>query len=310
MGRKIIRWNVTKMVWMIQQILQNKFDCFIVIEGNRGLGKSTLAIHLARKISTAMKNQEAKDYHFTWNNSLVYTQKETKHFLHSWREIGIVDEAINVAFNRDFYQQDQNDIIKLINMNRDHCNLFIACVPAFQTLDAQVKNLCKIRITVVRRGMCIIQAPNQTICIKDKWDTATNEKIEREWLKKGKTNPQYSRLTTFRGLMKFSALSDRAEGMYQKVKDRKRNLVAKEEMGIIDDDEKEKDPVAIIVERMKEGRVRNQAFLDGFAEGHGFVATTFSEKVRRSLKKTGDNTTLSSYFWDKKGVKINKEALC
>jgi len=33
MGRKIIRWNVTKMVWMIQQILQNKFDCFIVIEG-------------------------------------------------------------------------------------------------------------------------------------------------------------------------------------------------------------------------------------------------------------------------------------
>jgi len=241
------------MVWMIQQILGNKFDCFIIIEGNRGLGKSTLAIHLARKLSQAIKNTGLKDYKFHWNKSLVYTQKETKKFLHSWKQIGIVDEAINVCFNRDFYQQDQKDIIKMINMNRDHCNLFIACVPQFQTLDAQVKNLCKIRITVVRRGVCIIQTPNQTIYIKDKWDQATNEKLERSWLQKGIKNPQYSRLTTFRGLMKFSKLSDKAEMMYQKVKNKKRNLVAQEEMGIVEGEEEEKDPIMIIVDRLKTG---------------------------------------------------------
>jgi len=31
---------------------------------------------------------------------------------------------INVTFNRDFYNEDQKNIIKMINMNRDHKNFF------------------------------------------------------------------------------------------------------------------------------------------------------------------------------------------
>ena len=224
----VMQWSLIKMITMIVRILQNKFDCFIIIEGNRGLGKSTLAIHLARGVAREFKKIDHEKYKFHWDHSLVYTKKETKRFWHKWEAIGIGDEMINVTFNRDFYDTEQKDIVKMINMNRDHRNLFIACVPQFQTLDSQIKNLCKIRITVVRRGVAVIQTPNQTIYVKDKWDQATNEKIERDWIKKGITKPHYTRLTTFRGILKFPKLRDASELKYQEVKDRKRNLVAKE----------------------------------------------------------------------------------
>ncbi len=87
---------------MIVQILQNEFDCFLVIEGNRGLGKSTLAIHLARAVSREFKKLGSSDYKFHWKRSFIYTKKETKRFWHKWRETGIADEMINVSFNRDF----------------------------------------------------------------------------------------------------------------------------------------------------------------------------------------------------------------
>ena len=218
MARKVVvHWSMARMIQMIVAILQNKFDCFIVIEGNRGLGKSTLAIHLARGVSREFKKQGSKEYKFNWRNALIYTKKETKRFWHKWKSVGIGDEMINVTFNRDFYNEDQKDIIKMMNMNRDHCNFFVACVPQFQTLDNQVKGLCKIRLTVVRRGVVIIQTPNRTIYVKDRWDSATNEKIERGWLAKGIKNPHYSKLTTFRGVMKFPKLREKSELRYQEV---------------------------------------------------------------------------------------------
>lgn len=75
-----LKGQAKKMIWMISQILQNKFDCVIIIEGNRGLGKSTLGIHLLRGIAREMKKQGKKDYKFNWRNSMIYTKKETKTF--------------------------------------------------------------------------------------------------------------------------------------------------------------------------------------------------------------------------------------
>jgi len=301
MAKKVVmRWSMQKMVWMICQILQNKFDCFIVIEGNRGLGKSTLAIHLARGVSREFRKMGIDAYRFNWKNSLIYTKKETKRFWHKWKSNGIGDEMINVAFNRDFYDEEQKDIIKMINMNRDHGNLFQACVPQFQTLDSQIKQLCKIRLTVVRRGVVIVQTPNRTIYVKDRWDTATNEKIERTWLAKGIKNPHYAKLTTFRGIMKFSKLREKSELRYQEVKDHKRNLVAKEEMGIDVDDEKMEDPYIVGMDMLVSGKVRNGTFLDGFAQANGIIPATFKAGLRSRLQKRGKDHKVGNYYWEKK----------
>jgi cytidylate kinase len=300
MVKVLLRWNMKKVISMIVRILENKFDCVIVIDGNRGLGKSTLAIHLARGVAREFKKKGSENFKFNWRNTLIYTKKETKRFLNKWRSTGIADELINIAFNRDFFNEDQKDIVKMMNMNRDHCNFFISCVPSFETIDNQIKNLCKIRITVVRRGVAIIQTPNKSIYSKDKWDQKINEKIERVWISKGIKNPHYTKLTTFRGLLKFPKLSDSAEIKYQAVKDDKRNQVAKEDMGIDLENEKEKDPVAIVVKLLKEGKVRNGVFIDGYAQANGFSDTQLQSRIKTVLKREGVDHRVSSYYWEKK----------
>jgi len=306
MAKLVVRWSMAKLVYMIVKILLSDFDAFIIIEGNRGLGKSTLAIHIARKIARCFKLLGMADrYKFNWSKSLIYTKKETLNFFHQWHKNGIADEMINVTFNRDFYDPDQKNVIKMINMNRDHCNLFIACVPQFQTLDTQIKNLCKLRITVVRRGLAIIQTPNRTIYVKDKWDQATNEKLEREWLQKGISKPAYSKLTTFRGILKFPKLHPTAEAKYQEVKNRKRNLVAKEEMGIVEEKE-EKDPYIDTIQRLMDGKIRNGVYLDGLAHAYNLHPTTFKNRLRSELGKKGISTKLTDYYWDKQKKKDTK----
>jgi len=256
-----------------------------------------------------MKKKGSKDYKFHWNQSLIYTKKETKTFLHKWRSNGIADEMINVTFNRDFYNEDQKDIIKMINMNRDHCNLFIACVPQFQTLDNQIKNLCKIKISVVRRGIAVIQTPNRSIYGKDKWDQTINEKIERAWLSKGIKNPHYAKLTTFRGLLKFPALHPTTELKYQEVKDRKRNLVAKEEMGINDEEEQEKDPTEIMIKMLLAGSVRNGVFMEGFAQANDIKIQTMRNKIIKLLKERGHPYKIADYYWENKAKEREKGSI-
>ena len=290
---------------MITQTLKNKFDCVVVIEGNRGLGKSTLAIKLARAVSRKFRLMGMKDYRFNWKSSLVYTKKETKNFLHKWRSVGIADEMINVTFNRDFYNEEQKDIIKMLNMNRDHCNFFISCVPQFQNIDNQIKGLCKLRLTVVRRGLAVIQMQNHSIYSSDRWDTAINSKIEKTWLEKGVKHPHYAKLTTFRGMVKFPALSPKAEEKYQQIKDDKRNLVAKEDMGIEEENAKEKDPVIRTAKLLKEGKVRNGTFIDGIAEAMDIAPSTFKAKISRHLRDSGEPHRLTDYYWERKVKKKN-----
>jgi len=151
----------------------------------------------------------------------------------------------------------------------------------------------------VRRGVAIIQTPNRTIYVKDRWDTATNEKIERGWLAKGIKNPHYTKLTTFRGVMKFPKLREKSEARYQQTKDDKRNLVAKEEMGI-DFNEENIDPYDIAMEMLVDGKVRNGTFLDGFAQANNIIPATFKSQLRSRLQKSGKDHKVANYYWEKK----------
>ena len=303
----ILRWSLKRLVKIIVKTLSNKFDFFLIIEGNRGLGKSTLAYHIARAVAKEFKKEGSKNYQFKPMKCLLYSKKEFIAFLHKWQASGIADEMINVTFNRDFYNEDQKNIIKMINMNRDHGNLIIACVPEFKNLDNQIKNLAKMRISIVRRGIAVIQTPNRSIYSKDKWDQAINEKIERSWIEKGVKNPKYTKLTTFRGILKYPKLSEKQEAIYQRVKDEKRNIIAKEQMGI--EEEKENDPVALTIERLFNGEIKNGALLHGIGIGAGMDPYKFENKIRRELRKMGKSSRLSEYYWEKKAKKEESDGV-
>lgn len=314
---KVMYWSMDKFCLMIIQMLFNKFDCFIAIEGNRGLGKSTFAFQISKKIKNMLrkiiKETGGKESpYYQWydfkpqiqaknpngKKFILYKRDDVINFYDKWHSTAISDEMINVSFNREFWNDDQKNLIKMMNMNRDHCNLFIACVPQFQTLDNQIKNLCKIRITVARRGLAVIQTPNRTIYCKDKWDTANNERIEREWLKKGSGLPQYSRLNTFRGMIKFPALTNREQEIYDNIKVAERNVI-KKDLGVKEKTD-ENDPVEKTFARLINGGIRNSAELQGIAFAIGLTVDGLRSKLTRRLAQENKATALSYYFWDKK----------
>ena len=338
MVKGIIKWSLDKLVKNIVATLLNKYDFFMVVEGNTGSGKSTLAFHIASKVSKEFKRlydfeshtfyyyyeriakknglseedfikkilnlKEKKAYKFNPKDVLIYTQDDLQKKLSDWHSISIPDELINITFNRDFFSQKQKDIIKMINMFRDHENLTIACVPSFQTIDTQIKNLTKMKITVKRRGLAIIHTPNRTIYCKDKWDQATNEKIEREWIMKKINKPNYSKLTTFRGLLRFPKLTDRQEELYQEIKNEKRNVVLKTEMNMKTE---EKDLYDIVIERLKEGKIRNADILDGLAIAKGVSADSFKNTIRKKLRQEGISHKLPDYYWEKSKKEMKKK---
>lgn len=335
MPKRLLRIPLSTLVETIVCVLLNRFDCFIVIEGGTGMGKSTLAIHIARKVKTIFRKlreldeetviyyykkvkeekgisleefveylqnlDEKKAYNFKMGHDLIYSQDRMMRFLSSWYRIAIPDEMVNITFNRDFYSEDQKNIIKMINMYRDHFNLILACVPQFQTLDNQIKNLCKIRISIVRRGVAIMQTPVKSIYGRDKWDQATNEKLEREWLIKGIKNPSYARLTTVRGIFKFPSLSPKLERLYQKIKDKQRTIILKKRMGLEGEGDEENESVMDkTVKMLLDGKIRNAQVISGLAIAEGKTPEQFIDAVKRRLKKDGKDHRISQYYWEKK----------
>lgn len=328
----VLKWKFIDLVRMIVATLLNKYDFFLVIEGGTGIGKSTLAYHIASKVSQEFRRlyklnfttikyyydrigkeinlteeefiqkittlKANREYLFNPKHALIYTQDELQRALASWHNIAIPDEMINITFNRDFYSEKQKDIIKMLNMFRDHENLTIACVPQFQNLDTQIKNLAKMKITVKKRGVAIIHTPNPVVYSKDKWDAKTNESIEKNWIVKKIRHPNYSKLTTFRGLVRFPPLTKRIESIYQQIKNEKRTTVLKVDMKV--DLDKKDDPFEKFFKRFVEGGVKNSAMLEGFAVGLDMNKETLIRKLRKRLAEMNKPTEVTYYYWDRR----------
>ena len=338
-----MKWTLNELTKTIVASLLNKYDFFLAVEGNTGTGKSTLAFHIASKVSKEfhklymlrydtieyyyerigrkmglteqefldkiLKLKEKNRYKFIPQKALIYTQDDLQKFLAGWHGISIPDEMINITFNRDFHTEKQKDIIKMLNMFRDHENLTLACVPSFQNLDNQIKNLTKMKITVKKRGVAIIHTPNSVVYCKDKWDSATNEKIERSWIMKKVRNPNYSKLTTFRGLVRFPPLSRKQEAMYQNIKNDKRAVVLKDDMKINADNEEAKDPVNMLYNDVINGGIRNMDIIRGYAKAMGITVDALVGRIVTKLKKDGKPYVVSQYLWGKtkKDREANKE---
>lgn len=325
---KISRDNLIK---IIVATLLNKFDFFIAIEGNTGTGKSTLAIHIARGVRAEfhrlfllkpltveyyyerigkkqgysieqfcdliLELKKEKAYNYNPNEDLIYDRNSMIKCLNSRYRIFIPDEMVAISFNRDFQTDEQKKIIKLINMMRDRRNLILACIPSFSTMDVQVKNLTKMRISVMKRGLAIIQTPNKIIYGKDRWDSTNNEKIEREWLMKG-MNPKYNKLTTARGMMFFPKLPASVEKIYQKIKDEKRTKIFEKEFA---GKNEKKNIYDETIERLLAGKLRNIHWLDSLAVANNLEPNSFRAGIRSRLVKMGKNPLISDYFFDRKG---------
>lgn len=247
---------------------------------------STLGYHIANRVKT---------HPFSPKKDILYKRQEIiDAFNLRWYSTFMADEMINVSFNRDFYDTDQKKLIKIMNMNRDHCNLFIACVPQFQTLDNQIKNLTKMRITVVRRGVGIVQTQNRSIYATDRWDTSVNEKIEKEWLKKGASKPKYRKLTTFRGVITFPDLTEKQRREYEEIKREKRNEIRREQ----EEEEQTNSPTERIYKLLCDGKIGTRAMFDNLCLAMGLKPLNVMANVRTKMRNEGDNRKFQEFYVD------------
>jgi len=293
-------WKLKKLCDMLSQKIKNDYDAIVVIDGHTGIGKSTLAIQIARRVKTGEFFHIKKD--------LVYSQEE---FLSQMRKKSygkiIADEMINVGFARDWYNKKQKDIIKTLNMNRDHNNLIILCVPNFADLDKKIINMCRMRLTVVERGIAIVQLKNQSLYSADKWDMLVNSKIEREILnKKKRFNPHdYTKLTTFAGFVKFKDLPPTIKAEYRKIKEEKRAKLISEIERL---KEKKKEPYLRIEEALLKGEVYNKQDMIRLCNILGLEYQKTYDKIRRKWKKQDIKETPREFFVDRI-VKTEKQKI-
>ena len=270
-------------------MMDNDFDCIIFIEGKRGVGKSTLGQKIAYKSKTQFKPK--RDLAFTRDNVIRLLGEKRK---------GIIfgDELINVAYNRDFWDQDQKTLIKALNMYRDRCNLFIGCIPFFVDLDKQMQKLCKIRITVLRRGYALLQFQTKTLYSNDPWDVNNNRKIENKF-RAGKM--KYSKFSTVKGIVKFNDLTPNQKRLYIDIKEEKRNQVFEQYAGEIE----ESNPITKLYDRVKLKQVSRQA-LELHCQILGLKIKTIRTQLNNMLKDEGLPGTLQEYVLDEKAILLSK----
>lgn len=286
-------WSLKKLVSVIVDMINNEFDCILFIEGNRGLGKSTLAYQIARKVK-----REINEKKFNPHKDIMFKREEVMRALAvRKRDVIFADEMINVSFKRDFYLEDQKTLMKMLDMYRDSCNLFIGCVPKFISLDTHLRDLVKIRISVVRRGLAIIHTQKHSMFVNDRWDTVNNERIERKW----KERPRYTQLTTFKGLLKFSKLKERSQQIYEEVKHRKRNILFTDP-----EQAKEKQDMFDKMTDLLVAKKLTKAQLHDYAEVLGLNFEGIRTALRKRLNERGIEKNLKDFFRESEG-KIEEE---
>jgi hypothetical protein len=201
---------------MIENRIKNKFDLIITAEGKRGMGKSTFLYGLGKKLNNR------KVIRFNPHKHLLYSRSDSLKVLANSLKCFIMnDEMINVAYNRDFWETDQKELIKALNNYRDSCNVFAMAIPKFIDLDKQMQRLCELRVVILKRGLAQIHQQLRGVYRSDVWDTKENIKIEL----KSKKGFAFGKLTTKVFYVKFPDLKKKERLFYEQLKTERRNLV-------------------------------------------------------------------------------------
>lgn len=296
--KTLFLWSIKDLQYVIEGCINNNYDCIMFIEGARGNGKSTLAYKLCSRLKLPIQFNPQRD--------IVYNRTDTlRHLATKKKGIIFSDEMVNVAYNRDFYQEEQKLLLKGLNMYRDSCNLFIGCIPSFIDLDKQIQSLCKIRITVIKRGIALIHTQVKTMYQSDKWDIKNNQKIESKWSLQKKGKPKYTQLTTVRGLLKYNDITPQQRQEYNKIKEEKRGRVFSnytDDTLIMDQDQLF---YKNLLEEIKSGRITRETFIS-IGKINNKTSRSMKAKINRLLAEEGTDKRYRDYVFSAK-IKEKKE---
>jgi len=261
-------WKLTELADMIKKRQENKYDVVIVIDGARGNGKSTLAYKLLTRTGN-----------FNPRKDLMFTRDDVVDAIVN-RKFSCIDadEMINSAHNREFFSGDQKNLIRIMNQYRSNHNILIGSIPHFWDLDPQIRKLVKLRITVVKRGIAVLQMARTNLYANDMWDVTTNKKIEESWSGKSRQgkllSPKYHQLTTYAGHLFYGALSPEQQAIYDEIRDKKRA-----ELKLDQFEEKEKPYWVEANEKIVSGQINKFKELNFYLMGKGVHIPSAKAKI-------------------------------
>lgn len=286
MSNKQILWTIKDLSEIAKKRRKNEFDCIIAFCGPRGNSKSTGGYKLGLRLN------------FKPERDLIYDRDELLEALEDWDRVIDGDEIINAAYKREFYNVDQIELIKLLNMYRDHRHVIILCIPNFWDLDKPLRDLVKIRVDMKKRGVGEVHAPLNMSYADDKWDKIVNEKIERGWQRKeGKVKRKPWQLTTFVGFLRFGKLHPDQEEKYKRLKNEARERLAdikrarKEGLN----DSKERNFYDNLLKLIKGKKVTKEGLMQ-VCLTNGLKYTSVVSNLNNRLKNEGHGKTLREFL--------------
>lgn len=155
---------------LIKAIQDSNNDAILAITGDRGVGKSTLMMQMARAFKRCPPERiyDINKYH-------VYDQKELIDNMEAFTPKDMIcsDETVTALFKRDFGKKQQINLIKMFNTYRDKYYLFFLLIPNFLDLDLAVRNslIIKFWIFCEKRGRAAVFCPLRNPIAKDAWNT-------------------------------------------------------------------------------------------------------------------------------------------
>lgn len=276
---KKITWKIKEIAAIANKRVKIRKDMIICITGPRGEGKSTCGFHIAKELKMGFRPKK----------DIIFSLKKFKEwFKDNIKKAMMFDEAISMH-NRDFFDKLQKEIIKILNMYRDSFNIIILCIPNFDNLDKQVRQLVRMRIHITKRGHGVLLLPKNSAHNQDIWDSANNGKIEYYALKKKKAIP-WHKFSTFAGYIKFKDLSPKQKEVYLLVKKENRNEIFFEYT-----DENSEDPMQKIYTLIVEGKM-SMPGLKAIALSQGVKYNTLRRRIERMLQDNGMETKLTKYL--------------
>lgn len=127
--------------------IDNDFDNLVVVSGKEGSGKSNLAYHLCKLFDPEFDLEDGYIYEFE-----AFIEKLASADGKDRGKIFWMDEATNIASNRDWMRSDNKTFIQMLEMMRSRGWTLVMCIPAVERLDVYIREY-RLRYHLIAREL-------------------------------------------------------------------------------------------------------------------------------------------------------------
>lgn len=148
---------------------EQKLDSIMAVDSGavKGTGKTVFSINVCKAVC------KLKNYPYNMEELMVLnpTSQSVMEKI-KYLPFGIpihIDEAIFIAYKRDYNENPVKNLVKFINICRKFKKPVLLNVPSFWDLDKDIRNLCDFRATIVKRGIACIRGKHPNPEYEDLW---------------------------------------------------------------------------------------------------------------------------------------------